>query len=127
MVGKVASLLFSVMFLVTQTLGVAAHCVSQETAAGHAHASLIGATHTHDTTGIADGAQHTHAEHQAPAPDFDFDFAASDCTLGYVGVEPLGHSEPERARLKAPFTILLADARLGATPAQPTPPPNTTL
>ncbi len=127
MIGKVASLLLSVMLLVTQTFGVAAHCVSQESAAGHAHASLSVAAHSHDATGIADDAHHTHAEHQAPAPDFDFDLTASDCTLGSVGVEPLGHSDPERARLKTPFTALLADARLGAIPAQPTPPPNTTL
>lgn len=130
MMRRTLSILFAGLLFLSQTLGVAAHCVNLGDAAGHVH-SGDAAAHSHEASATPDDARltdavaHDRSGHDAHLPDYDL--TDDDCTLGFVGVEAICATEIRRSQEKAPFNTGLIDMRLSASLTQPTPPPNTSL
>ncbi len=124
------------VFLLGQTLGVAGHCVVDKMASQHAHHHAADTGHTHTIGMASDRASENHVgtphhlhhstENQnGPAPDLAAAFG--DCTMGFAGVEPNGVKGVKRLHLTTCFSASIGKAMEGATPAQPTPPPNSIL
>ncbi len=129
---------FAAVFLVSQTLGVAAHCVVDKMASLHSHhqSASDGHTHSHShASDIAKTVSHAPAAHDhaasgndmEPAPDVDLSSAFGDCTMGLSGVEPTADTGEQHVHLRNSFAALVGTAMVGSTPAQPTPPPNSVL
>lgn len=88
--NAVKVLFLAVALLVSQTFGVAAHCIALTGEAGHEHSAggsvghnhgISAALHNHETVD-----QHAHSKSGDPIQDYDIDLLASHCSFGCVGI-----------------------------------------
>lgn len=135
---SIMAVVFAAVFLLSQTLSVAAHCLVDKVASAHSHHQSEPDGHTHSSdhaSDISHTASHNTGAHDqsAPggdekhAPDPDFSSAYGDCTMGSPGVEPATEIHDRHVYLRSTFAALVGTAMVGSTPAQPTPPPNSVL
>ncbi len=132
------TVVFAAVFLLSQTLGVTAHCVVDKMASLHSHHQSESGDHTHSHSHPSDIVHSANYDagphdHTAPggdkehAPDLDLSSAFGDCAMGFSGVEPSTNTDDQHVQLRSTFAAMVGTAMAGSTPAQPTPPPDSVL